>query len=333
LEGRRFPWRSDSQSATRSQQLFHHTSASPPIPNPQSAIRNMKLAVTGATGFVGRAVLKLAHQRGHEVIAFTRSPDRPIEWAAEQRPFRLDESPDLHGCESVIHLAGEPILGFWTAKKMRTIFESRVEGTRRLVEAIAKLPEKPEAFVSASATGWYGDAGDTEITEASSRGMGFLANTCAAWEGEAMKAAADRVVAVRTSVVLGRNGGAIKAMAPIFRLGLGGVIGSGRQWMSWIHLEDHARLLLFAVEDMNVRGALNASSPWPVRHEDFVKALSRVVHRPAFFHVPAFAVRLLLRGLSAELLESKRVLPAAALDYGFGFKFPELEPALRDLLS
>jgi uncharacterized protein (TIGR01777 family) len=293
----------------------------------------MKIGVTGATGFVGRAVLKLAHQRGHEVIAFSRTPDRLIEWAAEQRKFSVDEPPDLSGCEAIIHLAGEPILGLWTAKKKCAIVESRIEGTRRVVEAIAKFDPKPEVLVSASAIGWYGEAGDTELTEASPRGSGFLAETCAAWEAEAMKAAAERVIVVRTSVVLGREGGAIKAMTPSFRLGLGGVIGNGRQWMSWIHIDDHARLLLFAVEDMNVRGVLNASAPWPVRHADFVKTFAQVVKRPAFVRVPAFAVKLLLRGLSDELLESKRVLPALALDYGFGFKFPELEPALRDLLS
>jgi uncharacterized protein len=293
----------------------------------------MKIAVTGATGFVGRAVLKLAHQRGHEIIAFTRSPERAIDWAAEQRKFSLTEPPDLSGCDAVIHLAGEPILGLWTAKKKRAIFESRVEGTRRVVEAIAKLQQKPEVLVSASAIGWYGEAGDNELTETSPRGPGFLAETCAAWETEAMKVVTERVVVARTSVVLGRGGGAIKAMTPSFRLGLGSVIGSGRQWMSWIHLEDHARLLLFAVEDMNVRGVLNASAPWPVRHADFVRTLARILHRPAFFRVPAFVVKVILRGLSEEILESKRVLPAAALDYGFGFNFPELEPALRDLLS
>lgn len=293
----------------------------------------MKIGVTGSTGLVGRAVLKLAHQRGHEVIAFSRSPERPIEWAAEERKFSLNEPPDLSGCEAVIHLAGEPILGLWTVKKQGAIVESRVEGTRRIVEAIAKLDEKPEVLVSASAIGWYGDGGDADLTETSPQGSGFLAETCVAWEAEAMKAATERVVVVRTSVVLGRGGGAIKAMAPIFRLGLGGVIGNGRQWMSWVHIEDHARLLLFAVEDMNVRGALNSSAPWPVRHADFVATLARVIRRPAFFHVPAFVVKLLLRGLSAELLESKRVLPASALEQGYGFKFPELEPALRDLLS
>jgi uncharacterized protein len=293
----------------------------------------MKIAVTGASGFIGRAVLKLAHQRGHEAIAFSRTPKRQIPWAAEHRKFRLDEPPDLSGCDAVIHLAGEPILGFWTEKKKRAIVESRVEGTRRLVEAIGNLTEKPEVLVSASAIGFYGGRGDSELTEEAPRGTGFLAETCAAWENEAMKATMDRVVVVRTAVVLGRGSGAIKVMAPMFRLGLGGRISNGRQWMSWVHIEDHARLLLFAVEDMNVRGALNSSAPWPVRHADFVATLARVVKRPAVFRVPAFAVRLLLRGLSDELLESKRVLPAAAIDCGFGFKFPELEPALRDLLS
>src|SRR4030095_303113 len=166
----------------------------------QGRRRNMKIAVTGATGCVGRAVLKLAHQRGHEVIAFTRSPERAIEWAVEQRQFSLADPPDLSGCDAIIHLAGEPILGFWTAKKKCAIVESRIEGTRRVVEAIAKFDPKPEVLVSASAIGWYGEAGDTELTEASPRGSGFLAETCAAWEAEAMKAAAERVIVVRTSV-------------------------------------------------------------------------------------------------------------------------------------
>ena len=172
----------------------------------------MKIGVTGATGFVGRALLKLAHQRGHEVVAFSRSPERPVEWASEQRKFSLDKPPDLSGCNAVIHLAGEPILGLWTARKKRAIVESRVEGTRRVVEAMAKLAEKPEVLVSASAIGYYGEAGDTELTEASPQGTGFLADTCVAWENEAMRAASDRIVVVRTSVVLGRGGGAIKSM-------------------------------------------------------------------------------------------------------------------------
>ena len=293
----------------------------------------MRIGLTGATGFVGRAVLKLAHQRGHEVIAFTRSPERPIEWASEQREFSLDALPNLSGCEAMIHLAGEPILGLWTPEKRRKIVQSRVEGTRRVVEAIAKLEAKPEVFVCASAIGWYGDAGETELTESSPRGLGFLADTCAAWEHEAKQAATERIVCARTAVVLGRGSGAIKGMKPIFKAGLGGIIGSGQQWMSWIHLEDHARLLLYAVENMDIRGPLNASAPWPVRHSDFVKTFARALHRPALFRVPAFAVKLLLRGLSAELLDSKRVLPQVALDHGFGFKYPELEPALRDLLN
>lgn len=293
----------------------------------------MRLAVTGATGFVGRTVLRLAHQRGHECIAFSRNPRSEIEWATETREFNLSRPPNLAGCDAVIHLAGEPILGIWTRGKRRGIVESRIRGTRRVVEAIAALPNKPEVMLSASAIGFYGDGGDQELNESAPAGHGFLAGTTAAWEEEAMTAPAERVVTLRISVVLGRGGGALNAMAPVFRLGLGGVIGTGDQWMSWIHLEDLARLILFSVEDMGIRGPVNASAPWPVRHRDFVKTLGRVLHRPTFFRVPAFAVKVALGGLSAELLESKRVVPAAALDAGYGFKFPDLEPALRDLLQ
>jgi uncharacterized protein (TIGR01777 family) len=293
----------------------------------------MKLGITGASGFVGRSLLRLAHQRGHEVVAFTRSPERPIQWAAEQRMFNLAVPPDFTGCEAVIHLAGEPILGLWTARKRHAIIESRVQGTRRIVEGIAKLTEKPEVLVSASGIGFYGEGGETELVESSPRGAGFFAETCEAWEDEARRASDIRVVTMRTSLVLGKKGGALKLMAPAFRLGFGGTIGSGHQWMSWIHQEDLARLYLFAVEDMSIRGPVNASAPWPQRHADFVKILARVLHRPALFRMPSFMVKLALRGLSDELLQSKRVVPAAALEHGFGFQFPELEPALRDLLA
>jgi hypothetical protein len=293
----------------------------------------MRIGITGATGFLGRAITRLAHQRGHEVIAFSRTPQRVIEWAVETRRFDLAEPPDLSGCEAVVHLAGEPILGLWTAEKKRAIVESRVQGTRRVVEAIERMVEKPEVFLSGSAIGFYGHRADDELTEESPQGTGFLAETTAAWEQEARSASIERVVCLRTGLVLGRGSGALRVMTPVFRCGLGGVIGSGRQWMSWIHLEDLARLALFCIEDMNVSGAVNACAPWPVPHRDFVATLARVLRRPAIFRAPEFAVRFALRGLAEELLESKRVLPAAALEFGFGFKFPELEPALRELLA
>jgi uncharacterized protein (TIGR01777 family) len=293
----------------------------------------MVIGITGATGFVGRAVMRVAHDRGHEVIAFTRTPGRGVNRAIETRCFSIDSAPDLSGCDSVLHLAGEPIAGLWTWKKRRRILESRVQGTRRIAEAIAAMSKKPEVLVNASAVGLYGDGGEAELTESAPPGNGFLAETTAQWEGEAVKAEIERVVLLRTAIVLGRGSGALEAMLPPFRMGLGTVFGNGRQWMPWIHLEDHARLCLFAIEDMSVRGPLNASAPWPVRQRDFAKALAAALHRPLFVRVPAFALRLVLRGLAAELLESKRVVPAAPMEFGFGFRFAEIEPALRDLLG
>jgi uncharacterized protein (TIGR01777 family) len=291
----------------------------------------MNIALTGASGFLGRRFIDAALRRGHEIVAFTRSPERAIP-GCEMRRFDLTMPPDLRGCEAVLHLAGESVVGLWTAAKKRRIVESRVEGTRRVVEAIAALAEKPEVFVSGSAIGFYGDRGEEELTEASPVGRGFLAETVQAWEAEAQKATGVRTVLLRTSIVLGQ-GGALAAMTPAFRLGLGGPLGSGRQWMSWIHLDDWVTLALFAVENLDVRGPLNATAPWPVRNAGFTRTLAAALHRPAFLRVPAFALRAALGGFSAELLDSKRVLPAAAAQHGFGFRFPELAPALQDVVT
>ena len=293
----------------------------------------MTIGLTGASGFIGKHIIRLAARRGHEIIAFTRSPEHEVPGAVETRRFALDAIPDLQGCEAVIHLAGEPILGLWTGAKKRHIVESRVRGTRRIVEAIAAMREKPEVLVNASAIGCYASSADDELTERAPAGSGFLAATVQSWEEEARAAATSRVVLLRSGIVLGQGGGALRLMAPAFRFGLGATIGDGRQWMSWIHIDDLASLAIFAVEDLDVRGPLNATAPWPARHRDFMQTLARVLHRPALLRIPAFAVRAALRGLAAELLDSKRVLPAAAIDHGFRFKFPELEPALRDLFG
>lgn len=293
----------------------------------------MTIALTGATGFIGRQVLRIASKRGHDVIAFTRAPERTVSGAVETREFSLKRPPDLRGCDAVIHLAAEPIVGLWTKAKRRRVVESRVEGTRRIVEAIDAMAAKPEVLVNGSAIGFYGDGADRELTEAAAAGTGFLAETVAAWEGAAGGAQSERVVLLRTAVVLGRESGALKVMRPIFQCGLGGTVGNGKQWMSWIHVEDIARLAVFVVEDQAVRGPVNGSAPWPVRHGDFVRTLARVLHRPAFFRAPAFLLRAAHEALAAELLESKRVVPAAAIAAGFRFNFPELEPALRELLG
>ena len=294
----------------------------------------MQLALTGATGFVGRHVIRLAVRRGYEVVAFTREPSRPVHDCIETRKYSTEVAPDLSGCEAVIHLAGENVAGIWTRGKMQRIRDSRILGTRRIAEAIRALSQPPDVLVSASATGFYADSGDEEITEDSPHGTGFLAETCRSWEAEAL--AADpvcRTVRARIGLVLGKGGGALRAMLPLFRIGLGARLGGGRQWLPWIHAEDLASLLLFAVENLDVRGALNATAPWPVRNAEFTAALARSVRRPAFLAVPAFVLRLMLREFSRELLASKRVLPAGATAHGFGFRFPELAPALADAVA
>lgn len=292
----------------------------------------MHIGLTGATGFIGSRITDLALRRGHEIIAFTRDPRRTIP-GCEMRPFTLDTPPDITGCEAIIHLAGEPVVGLWTAEKKRRILESRVLGTRRVVEAINAAREKPEVLLSGSAIGFYGDRGDDELTETAPAGTGFLADTVQAWETEAHRAEGVRVVTLRTALVLGKNGGALTPMTPVFRLGLGGPLGDGRQWMSWIHLQDLAQLSLFAIENLDIRGPLNGSAPWPARNADFTRTLAQTLRRPAFLRVPAFLLRATLGGFSRELLDSKRVLPAAALDHGFRFQYPELAPALANLLG
>ena len=289
----------------------------------------MNLGITGATGFIGRRIIDIALRRGHEVTAFTRTPERAIPGCTMRR-FTLEAAPDLRGCEAVIHLAGEPIAELWTAAKKRRIAESRVLGTRRVVEAIHACAEKPEVFISGSAIGFYGDRGDEALTESAGPGSGFLAQTVQAWEAEALRAEGVRTVLLRTSIVLGK-GGALAAMAPAFRLGLGGPLGSGHQWMSWIHIDDLAQLALFAAENLDVRGPLNAAAPWPVRNAEFTRTLARVLRRPAFLRVPAFALRA-LGDLGRTLLASQRVLPARATEHGFRFRFPELQPALENIL-
>ena len=294
----------------------------------------MQLAITGATGFVGRHVIRLAVRRGYEVVAFTRGPSQTVHDCIETRKFTLSEPPDISGCGAVIHLAGENVAGLWMRGKMQRIRDSRIFGTRRIVEAIRAASHPPDVFVCASAIGFYGDSGDAEITEDSPPGAGFLAETCRAWEAEALAAEPlCRTVRARIGLVLGKGGGALRMMLPLFRLGLGARLGGGRQWLSWIHAEDLATLLLFAVENLDVRGALNATAPWPVRNAEFTAALARSLRRPAFLAVPAFALRLLLREFSHELLDSKRVLPAAATAQGFGFRFPQLAPALADIVA
>ncbi len=292
----------------------------------------MKIGITGATGFIGSLVSRQAWAEGHEVVIFSRHPEKIS--GGEARLLSLDVPPDISGLDAVVNLAGESIIGLWTAAKKRRIRESRVLGTRRLVEAIATAPEKPLLLVNASAIGYYGDTGDTLVDESSPLGTGFLSEVCQEWEQEALKAQpfGVRVVRVRIGFVLGKHG-ALPMIAPLFRLGLGGRLGDGRQWMSCVHADDVAGMILWAVNQEAVTGAVNAVMPEPVRNEEFTRVLARVVHRPAFFPAPAFALRLATGEMSHVLLDSMRVQPRRTMEEGYHFKFAALPAALQAALD
>jgi uncharacterized protein (TIGR01777 family) len=237
-------------------------------------------------------------------------------------------------CDVVVNLAGEPIAQRWTRAAKKRIYDSRVEGTRRLVHALSAQSQRPRVLVSASAVGFYGSRGDEILTEKSSPGSGFIAHVVLDWEesAQAAEALGIRVISLRFGMVLGR-GGALAKLLPLFRLGIGGRLGSGRQWMSWIHIDDAVSLILFAMENAALRGALNATAPHPVTNDEFARRLAGALHRPAIFPAPAFALKLALGEMSEVLLDGQRVLPAAALATGFHFQYPELSAAFANILS
>lgn len=279
----------------------------------------MRVALTGARGFVGSALTELLQNQGHETKALSRRP-----------------SPaDLEGVETVVHLAGEAVAQRWTEEVKRRIRDSRVLGTRHLVESIKSLETKPKVVLCASATGFYGHRGDEVLTEESGAGEGFLAETCREWENEAkvLETLGVRVVFLRIGIVLGRGGGALAKMLPPFRMGVGGRLSHGKQWMSWIHREDLTRLMVWALENEEVRGAVNGTAPGAVTNAQFTSVLGGVLRRPAVFPVPEFVLKLVFGEMARVLLESQRVKPEVAEEKGFVFKYPDLEPALRDLLA
>ena len=278
----------------------------------------MTISISGASGFIGRHLMKSLAQAGHSLRALSR---------------HAPPAESLREADAIIHLAGEPVAQRWTAAAKQRILDSRVVGTRNLVEALGRFTRRPETLICASAIGYYGSRGDEILTESSAPGSGFLPEVCVAWEREAQAAEAFgiRVVRVRIGVVLAAGGGALVRMLPPFRMGVGGRLGSGRQWMSWIHLEDLAALFQFAVESQ-VRGPLNAVAPNPVTNSDFTRELAHALRRPAVFPVPEFALKMLFGEMADVLLASQRVAPAAAEAAGFRFRFPQLAPALESLL-
>jgi hypothetical protein len=287
----------------------------------------MILGITGGTGFIGYAVQKAAVAQDDRVILFSRKA------GMGRRLLSFTEPLDVSGCEGLVHLAGESIMGLWTRAKRRRILESRVEGTRRLVEGIAAATIKPRVLVSASAIGYYGDTGDRLMDEDSAVGRGFLAEVTQAWEEEAQQAESlgVRVVRLRIGLVLGAGGGAMKLLAPLFRAGLGGRLGSGQQWVSCIGIQDLAAMVLTCLHDETLRGAVNAVMPEPVTNREFTKLTARAAHRPAIFPVPAWVLRLLLGDLSSLMLSNQRVLPSRLTKWKFHYRETTVEAALQQV--
>ena len=293
----------------------------------------MRIGITGATGFIGRHVAAAARAGGHRVIAFSRAP-RPDPAFDEVRAYLPLPALDASGLDAVIHLAGESTLGLWTARKKRAIRDTRVLLTIGLIERLRAAAEPPGVFVSASGMSWYGDQGETVLTESSASGEGFLAEVSRAWEAAAQEAADfARVVSLRTPLVLGGDGGGGPALRRLFKLGLGGRLGSGRQWMAWIHVQDLARLCVFAAENGSLSGPVNATAPAPVTNREFTSVFAAAARRPALFPVPAFLLSRLPGGMGEIVLQSQRARPAAALAAGFTFLHPDLRSAARDLFS
>ena len=297
----------------------------------------MNITITGASGFIGRRLMKQLSANGHKLHVLSRHAGTNLPpnvrlsvWDALAGP---PPEASLREAEAVIHLAGEPVGQRWTPEARRRIRESRVQGTRSLVEALGALPERPRALISSSAIGYYGSRGDEILTEASAPGSGFLPEVCLAWEAEAIAAEqlGVRVVRLRTGVVLERHGGALERMLPPFRLGAGGRLGNGRQWMSWIHLDDLCEMFRFAAEQP-VRGVMNGVAPYPVINADFTRTLAAALKRPAIFPVPSFALRTMFGEMSEMLLGSQRVSPRGAEEAGFRFRYPQLAAALDDAL-
>lgn len=293
----------------------------------------MRITMTGATGFIGSRVRARLEAAGHEVRAVSRRERAGFHaWAGPEAPF---PEGSLEGSDAVIHLAGETVAQRWTAAVKRRIRESRVEGTKRLVEALEKAGRRPGALICASATGYYGDRGEEVLDETSGPGEGFLAETCVEWERAAALAAelGLRVVHLRFGMVLGREGGALAKMLPAFRLCLGGKLGTGQQWMPWIHIEDAAEMAVWALTADGAAGAFNATAPYPARNAEFTRALEGLLGRPELFTVPEWALRLAFGEGARIALASQRVAPRAALAAGFRFRYPALAEALRALLS
>ncbi|XWK87985.1 MAG: TIGR01777 family oxidoreductase [Phormidium sp.] len=306
----------------------------------------MKIAITGATGFVGSYLVKRLQESGDRIIILTRNADRasrvfpktafPNLEIVNYNPLQSgDWQKVISGCDGVVNLAGAAIgEGRWTAERKQEIINSRQIGTQKLVEAIAKAEQKPSVLVNASAVGYYGTSETATFEENSPPGNDFLSEVCIAWEAEAQKVKdlGVRLGILRLGVVLGM-GGAIAKMLPIFKLFAGGTIGTGKQWFSWVEVDDLVNLIVAVLKRPDMQGVYNATAPNPVRMADFCHALGDVLHRPSWLPVPAFALELLMGDAAMVVLEGQQVLPNRTLESGFSYKYPSLKPALESFLK
>jgi len=306
----------------------------------------MRVLISGSTGFIGTALLDAFRQQGHEIARLIRPSTRrrSIGRSNTLEPPSVAWDPvagtlgsAATAADVVVHLAGASIAdGRWTAPRKQLLIDSRVAATRHLVNALAHLPQPPKIFIAASAIGFYGDRGDEQLTESSEAGHGFLADSCRAWEAESARAAefGARVVLLRFGIILAKRGGALSRMVLPFRLGVGGRIGSGRQWMSWVALEDVVGVVGYAASNSAISGPVNVVSPHPVRNADFAAILGRALHRPAVFPTPAFALRLALGEMAdALLLSSQRVLPKKLELLGYPLLYQSLDETLQAVLG
>ena len=299
----------------------------------------MKILISGASGLVGTHLIPTLLAKGHEVHKLVRKVSQSadeIQWDAE-KGFVESEQAKLESFDAVVHLAGDNVASEnWSDEKKRKIKDSRVVGTRVLVDALKQTQNPPKHFVSASAIGFYGNRGDEVLTEDSAKGEGFLPEVCSAWEAEAQRAEefGARTVCLRIGIVLAKDGGALEKMLTPFKLGVGGVVGSGKQWMSWIELDDLIKIIHFALKNGYLSGAINTVAPNPVTNEEFTKTLGKVLHRPTVLPIPTFAIKLMFGEMGETLLlQGARVLPKRLLDAGFEFQFSNLEEAMKHVLK
>jgi len=301
----------------------------------------MKILITGGTGFVGTQLTSRLIQDNHEVTLLSRSAKRSGETSRGMSYLQGDPTQKgawqeaIKNHDAVINLAGASIFSKWTEEHKRAIRESRLNTTRNIVEGMPSSPPKQFTLLSTSAVGYYGFCGDEELTEESPHGEDFLAQIAVEWEREALKAGdkGARVVITRFGIVMGEKGGALSQMIPLFKKYIGGPIGSGRQWFSWVHIKDLAEAFTFLLRHPEISGPVNICSPNPVKNEDLAKALGKALHRPSFIPAPAFLVKLALGEFGSVILEGQRVIPKRLLDSGFAFQYPEIDKALQEIVA